>query len=109
MDFALNEEQEALRDLARKIFGDLATNERLKEIEASEPAFDDKLWHELAQSNLVGLALPEAYGGSGFGFYELCLLLTEAGRAVAPVPLRACLAEGAAPLAHFGSEAQKTT
>lgn len=107
MDFALNEEQEALRDLARKIFGDLASNDRLREVEALDPVFDETLWRELAKSHLLGLALPEAYGGSGFGFYELCLLLIEAGRAVAPVPLRACLAEGAAPLAHFGSDAQK--
>jgi acyl-CoA dehydrogenase len=89
MDFALNEEQEALRDLARKIFGDLASNERLREVEALDPVFDETLWRELAKSHLLGLALPEAYGGSGFGFYELCLLLIEAGRAVAPVPLRA--------------------
>ncbi len=108
MDFSYTDEQNELRELARKILGDLATNERLKDIEAVQPVFDPQLWQELGRSNLLGLATPEAYGGSGFGYLELCLLLQEIGRAVAPVPVFSTLVLGALPIARFGSDTQKS-
>jgi alkylation response protein AidB-like acyl-CoA dehydrogenase len=107
MDFSYTDEQNELRELARKILGDLATNERLKDIEAKQPVFDEQLWGELGRSNLLGLAIPEAYGGSEFGYLELCLLLQEIGRTVAPVPLFPTCVLGALPIARFGSETQK--
>ncbi len=107
MDFAYSDEQQALRELARKILEDLASPERLRQVEGSEERIDRELWSELAKANLLGAALPESYGGSGFGFFELCLLLEEVGRAVAPVPAWATLVLGALPIAEFGSEAQR--
>jgi alkylation response protein AidB-like acyl-CoA dehydrogenase len=107
MDFSLTEEQTAVRDLARKILEDLATNDRLKEVEAAAPVFDRELWGELAKANLLGVAIPQAHGGDDMGFFTLCVLLEEVGRCVAPVPVLASLALGALPLARFGSDAQK--
>ena len=107
MDFSLSDEQVQLRELARKILSDLATNERLKDIEASAPVFDEDLWQELGRSNLLGVAIEDEHGGSGFGFFELCLLLQEIGRAVAPVPVYATQVLGALPISAFGSESQK--
>ncbi|TMB20618.1 MAG: acyl-CoA dehydrogenase, partial [Deltaproteobacteria bacterium] len=49
MDFAFTEEQEALRDLARKILGDHTAHDRLKEIEKGPDWFDHELWTELAK------------------------------------------------------------
>jgi hypothetical protein len=107
MDFSFSDEQKELRELARKILGDLATNERLKDVEKKTPVFDEDLWRELGRANLLGLAVDEAHAGSGLGYFELCLLLQEIGRAVAPVPAYASLVLGALPLAAFGSDAQK--
>lgn len=107
MDFSLSDEQIELRDLARTILTDIATNDRLKEIESKDPVFDEKLWSELAKANLVGVAIPEEFGGSGFGTFELMVLLQEIGRAVAPVPAVATLALGALPIAAWGTDAQK--
>ena len=107
MDFSLSDEQVELRDLARKILEDIATNDRLKEIESKDPVFDERLWRELAKASLLGVAIPEEFGGSGFGTFELCVLLQEIGRAVAPVPAVATLALGALPIAAWGSPAQK--
>ena len=42
---------------------------------------------ELAKANLLGIALPESHGGLGFGFLDLCLVLQEVGRHVAPLPV----------------------
>lgn len=107
MDFRFNEEQDALRGLAREIFENEVTPARLKAVEASGDGVDDELWSRLAEANLLGLAIPENQGGMGMGFVELCLLLHEMGRAVAPVPLLQALVGAALPLAEFGSQSQR--
>ncbi len=107
MDFSYSEDQSALRELARKILEDRATHERLKQIEASADAVDRELWAELAKANLLGVAIAEEHGGMGMGFLELCLLLEEIGRTVAPVPAWATLVLGALPVARFGRAEQQ--
>src|SRR5262249_31760391 len=107
MDFGFSEEQEALRELARKILGDHTAHDRLKEIEKGPDWFDHALWMELAKANLLGVALPAEVGGSGLGFLELCVLLEEVGRAVAPVPIWPTLCLGALPVNQFGTPEQR--
>jgi alkylation response protein AidB-like acyl-CoA dehydrogenase len=107
MDFALTEEQEATRDLARQILTDRETHEHLKEIEAGGEGFDRDIWAELAKAGLLGIALPEDVGGSGLGFVALCQLLEEVGRTVAPVPVLPTVVLGALPIAQFGSDEQR--
>ncbi|MFD7064108.1 acyl-CoA dehydrogenase family protein [Streptomyces sp. NPDC059906] len=100
MDFSLGEELEAVRDLAREIFTDRATPERLREVETSPTRTDSRLWADLASAGLLGAALPEADGGAGLGMAGLCVLLEEQGRRVAPVPLWPALVGGLAVAAH---------
>ncbi|HEY1635427.1 MAG TPA: acyl-CoA dehydrogenase family protein [Acidimicrobiales bacterium] len=107
MDFALNDEQEAVRDLAQQILEGHVTQERLKEIEAGAQQIDRRLWAELARANLLGIGLPEDAGGSGLGFVELFLLLEQVGRTVAPVPLLPTLVLGALPIAEHGTSEQR--
>jgi alkylation response protein AidB-like acyl-CoA dehydrogenase len=107
VDFDFTEEQQAVAELARKILEDRATNERLKDHEASGAPFDGNLWEVLAESNLLGTAIPEELGGAGLGFLALGRLLQEVGRSVAPVPAFPALVLGALPIARFGSEEQK--
>jgi hypothetical protein len=107
MDFSFTEEQEAIRALAAEILGAELTADRVKAAERDAAWLDAALWQKLADANLLGVAIPEAYGGMGMGFLELCVLLEEVGRAVAPGPWLATLVHGALPLAEFGSEAQR--
>ena len=107
MDFTFTEEQLAVAEAAAAILQGMADVERVAEIEAGDDRFDEALWTELAKANLLGLAVPEEYGGSGLGLTELCLVLEQQGRAVAPVPLWATLVLGALPLAHFGTPQQQ--
>ena len=67
MDFSYSEDQEALRELARKILEEQVTHDRLKEIEATEEHTDRQVWAELAKSNLLGVPFSETHGGSGMG------------------------------------------
>jgi len=108
MDFSYSEDQQALRELARKILEEQAGHDRLKEVLATPERVDRALWAELAKANLLGTGIDEAHEGSGFGLSELVILLEEVGRSVAPVPVFPTLIQGALPIAEFGSEALKS-
>jgi hypothetical protein len=107
MNFDFTEDQTALRDLARKILTDQSTDERLKSLKAAGEWHDQQTWQALAQASLLGVAVPEAYGGSGMGLVEIGLLCEEVGRAVAQVPVLPSLVLGGLPLAEFGTAAQR--
>jgi alkylation response protein AidB-like acyl-CoA dehydrogenase len=103
MDFNFNDDQTAIRELAYQIFTDRASDDFLLAFSRTDETYDEELWQTLAQQGLLGLAVPEAAGGSGLGLVELCLVLEEQGRRVAPVPLYASLVLGGLPIAEFGT------
>jgi alkylation response protein AidB-like acyl-CoA dehydrogenase len=107
MDFSFTEEQEAIGKVARQLFEDSAGTERLTELEHGEVRHDPDLWLALAGADVLGIALPDAVGGSGHGFLELAVVLTEVGRSVAPVPIYASLVLGADSIARLGTPEQQ--
>ncbi|MGA8255655.1 MAG: acyl-CoA dehydrogenase family protein, partial [Nocardioides sp.] len=64
MDFIFTPEQDEAAELAAKILGDRATNDRQKQVEAGGDRFDRDLWRDLGDAGLLTLALPEAHGGA---------------------------------------------
>ncbi len=110
MDFSYSEEQEAVRQLAGQIFGERATHDRLKQVEAEagdEGPFDRELWRELASAGLLGIHLSEDVGGAGLDFVAACLVIEAAGRTAAYVPVVETMVYGAEPIARFGTDAQR--
>ena len=108
MDFSLSEEQREIVNLARQILEDRSTHERLKALETSDgPRFDIDLWSDLAKAGLIGLAIPDEYGGAGLSFHELALILEEVGRTTAAVPYLETTVMGALAVAEFGDTALK--
>ena len=107
MDLTLSDEQRAISELAARILTDRLPAERIKEIEAGDDWFAADVWAELAKADLLGLALPEAHGGGGYGFVELALVLEAVGRATAPLPALATLVLGALPVAEHGDADQQ--
>jgi alkylation response protein AidB-like acyl-CoA dehydrogenase len=89
MNWDLSEEQQAVRDAAAQVLG----GERAT-------------WDELAKADLLGLCLPEAYGGSGHGFFELALILEEQGRAGVHLPILPTVVTAMA-IAEFGTDEQR--
>ena len=106
MDFSFSEEQQAVSDLAKQILEGTINPDRLKEMRANGDHLDRKAWQELANAGLLGIALPEEYGGADQGFVAATLVLEQIGRNVAPVPVYATLL-GSLAVAQFGTDAQK--
>ncbi len=112
MDFMYSEEQEAVRQLAAQIFGERATHDRLKAIEAEagdEGPIDRDLWRELANAGLLGIHLGEDVGGAGLDFVAACLVIEPAGRTAAYVPVVETMVYGALPIDRFGTDEQRKT
>lgn len=108
MDFSCSDEQLAIVDLAKQIMTDKATPERLTELEKGDgPRFDGELWRELAKAGVLGIAIPESYGGAEMGFLELALIVEQVGVRTAPIPFIETMILAALPIEKFGSEAQK--
>jgi len=105
VDLTLSDDQTQIVELAARILGDRCTPEALAAAEAGGDRFDPDLWRLLADADLLGLCLPEADGGGGYGVLEAALLCQEVGRTAAPVPLWSTLLLGALPIVEHGSDA----
>jgi alkylation response protein AidB-like acyl-CoA dehydrogenase len=106
VDYTLDEQELAVRDLAAEILSSKATRERFDALEREGGWFDVELWKDLATAGLVGIAVPEDQGGSGAGFVELCLLVQEAARSAANVFVVEPVVLAALPLSRLGTAEQ---
>jgi alkylation response protein AidB-like acyl-CoA dehydrogenase len=84
-DYALSEEQEALRDAFASFFERECPSDLVRA--AGPSGFDGRLWARLADMRAVAMGLPEEAKGDGAGLVDLSLVAEEWGRRVAPVPL----------------------
>jgi alkylation response protein AidB-like acyl-CoA dehydrogenase len=107
MDFTYTEDQQAIADLAHRILSEQLPPARLRQLEQTDGWFADDVWKALATADLLGIALPEADGGGGYGLTEACLIAQQVGRTVAPVPFVSTIVGAAFPIARFGTDAQR--
>ena len=107
MNFTFSDDQNSIRELACQIFSDRASDEFLLGFSRTDETYDETLWQTLAGQGLLGVAIPESAGGTGLGLTELCMVLEEQGRRVAPIPLFSSLVLGGLPIAEFGSTQQQ--
>jgi alkylation response protein AidB-like acyl-CoA dehydrogenase len=102
------EEHEELRTTLRRFLTDKAPSEAVRRSMESADGYDPVLWRRMADElGLLGLALPEEYGGFGGGPVELGLVLEELGRALLPSPYFATVALAGQALAVSGDETAK--
>ena len=107
MNFLFSDDQQTIAGLVAKILSDRVTDEFRRDFAGRGEPYDRELWSTLAEAGMLGVALPEACGGSGMGMVELCLMLQAQGHCLAPVPLLSTLVAGAMPIAEFGSASQQ--
>ncbi|MFZ0664743.1 MAG: acyl-CoA dehydrogenase family protein [Acidimicrobiales bacterium] len=101
-------EQEMLRQTMRGLVDSLCPIQTVRDLEDDPVGFSPELWKQLGDLDLLGILLPEEYGGSGMTALESVVMYEEIGRAMAPIPhfVSAVLSAGA--LSVAGSEAQKS-
>lgn len=87
MNFAFSEEQEQLREFVRSFLEDKSSEDAVREQMDTEQGYDEAVWNQMAeQMGLQALAIPEEFGGQGFGFVEQVVVLEEMGRALLCAP-----------------------
>ncbi len=107
MHFAFTDEQEMLRDGARRFLAEKSPLARVRELMETDDGYDPELWSEIAQQGWQAMHIPEEYGGAGFSYVELIVLLEEMGRMLFPSPFFSSVILGANVLLVGGSEEQK--
>jgi alkylation response protein AidB-like acyl-CoA dehydrogenase len=107
VDLTWTEEQHALREAVRDLCAKHATPEIVKALEDDPIGYRDETWRELARMELLGLTIPEVYGGVGQSALEQVIVSEELGRALLPSPYFVSCVLGAGLLLAAGSEEQK--
>ncbi|HYL86899.1 MAG TPA: acyl-CoA dehydrogenase [Candidatus Angelobacter sp.] len=107
MQFGLNENQEFLRDSARKFFAGECPMAEVRRLMETATAFDASLWAKLAEQGYTGIIFSEEFGGVGLGLVELVLLMEEAGRALLPGPFFSTVALAGSVLDALANKEQK--
>jgi alkylation response protein AidB-like acyl-CoA dehydrogenase len=83
MDFAFSPEQEDLRHTVRQFLDKASPESEVRRVMATERGYDADVWHRMAgELGLLGMAIPEGFGGAGAGFTELGIAAQEMGRAL---------------------------
>jgi alkylation response protein AidB-like acyl-CoA dehydrogenase len=108
MNFAFSEEQEELRRSVRRFLEDKSPSTEVRRLMETTEGFDKAVWDQMAnQLGLQALAIPEEYGGVGFGYVELTVVFEEMGAALLCAPYFATVALAANALLSSGDEAAK--
>jgi alkylation response protein AidB-like acyl-CoA dehydrogenase len=108
MNFAFTEEQEQLRQFVRSFLEDKSSEATVRELMDTEEGYDKAVWSQMAeQLGLQSLVIPEEYGGQGFGFVELGVVLEEMGRALLCAPFFSGVLASQA-IIHSGDDAAKS-
>ena len=108
MNFAFTEEQEELRKTVRAFLDAKSSEEAVREQMETEDGYDTAVWSQMAeQMGLQGLHIPEEFGGSGFGYVELGIVLEEMGRSLLCAPFFSSVVLAANTLIQSGDDAAK--
>ncbi len=108
MNFAFSEEQEQLRGFVRSFLEEKSAETAGREQMDTEQGYDNAVWAQMGeQMGLQGLIVPEEYGGQGYGYVELTVVLEEMGRALLCAPYFSTVVLAANALIHSGDEAAK--
>ncbi len=105
MNFDFSEEQKELRDHARRYLKDRCPWTVVRGVLEGVAPYSGDLWAGVAENGWTATALPEAYGGIGLGYVDLCVIAEELGRVTAPIPFSSTVYLAAEALLLSGDEA----
>lgn len=108
MNFDFSADQKLLQQTFREFLVARAPLSLCREVLESDAPYAPELWQGIGELGWCGTALPEASGGSGFGYLELALMAEELGRALAPIPFGPTVYGAAEALRIAGNDDQKS-
>ncbi len=86
MELDFTPEQELLRDAVRGMCAKHASLDVVRKMEGDPIGYPEQLWAQLSETGILGLTLPERWGGSGMSMLDAVVVYEELGRALAPSP-----------------------
>jgi alkylation response protein AidB-like acyl-CoA dehydrogenase len=108
VNFAFSEEQEELRRITRQFLESKSPESEVRRLMETTEGYDPKVWSQMANElGLQSLTIPEEYGGQGFTYVELTVVLEEMGRALLAAPFYSTVVLAANTILHSGDEAAK--
>src|SRR5206468_11959210 len=108
MNFAFSEEQEQLREAVRRFMEAKSPSSEVRRLMETPDGYDEAVWKQMAQElGLQALHIPEEYGGQGYSFVELGIVLEEMGRALLCAPFFSTVGVAANAILNAGTEEQK--
>ena len=108
MNFAFSEEQDQLRDAVRKFLEAKSPETEVRRLMETTEGYDPAVWSQMANElGLQSLAIPEEFGGQGFTFVELGIVLEEQGRALLCAPYFSTVVLAANAILNAGTDDQK--
>src|SRR2546422_6457271 len=108
MNFTFSDEQEELRRTVRRFLEEKSPSSEVRRLMETGEGFDEAVWKQMAQElGLQGIHIPEAFGGQGFSFVELGIVLEEMGRALLCAPFFSTICLAANAILNAGGEGQR--
>ncbi|MFK8018938.1 MAG: acyl-CoA dehydrogenase family protein [Pseudomonadales bacterium] len=109
MALILNEEQLMLKEAASGFLQDNAPVSQLRELRdnGDERGYKESVWKGMTEMGWAGIAIPEEYGGVGYGYSGLGIVLEEVGRNLSASPLNATVLGAATVVLRAGNSQQK--
>jgi alkylation response protein AidB-like acyl-CoA dehydrogenase len=108
MNFAFSEEQEELRSSVRRFLEDKSPMTEVRRLMETSEGYDPAVWKQMGeQLGLQAIAIPEEYGGVGFGYVELTVIFEEMGASLLCAPYFSTVALAANALLASGDESAK--
>lgn len=108
MNFAFSEDQEELRAGIRRFLEDKSKETEVRRLMETEEGYDPAVWKQMSeQLGLQSIHIPEEYGGQGFSFVELGIVLEEMGRSLLAAPYFSTVALAANLLLSSDDDAAK--
>jgi len=107
MNFDFSDDQKLLQHTAKDFLDEHAPLSVCREVLESDAPYSQSLWKGAAELGWLGTAVPEEYGGAGFGYLELAVVAEEVGRSLAPIPFSSSVYLATEALLLAGSDQQK--
>ena len=109
MKFSFTEEQDEFRSVLRRFLEDKSPSTEVRRLMATSEGWEREQWSKInTDLGLTAVAIPEEYGGHGFGLSEQCIVLEEMGRSLLCAPYFGSAVLAASAILYAATEDQKS-